>query len=167
MDFTVGDRIMHPTYGVGQITDVEELALIEGFERYYKINILAQSVVVRIPVRKMKDLGVRHVMSEAKMARALEILRATPGRLSEDFKQRQARIQEKLNTGRPSKIAEVIRDLSWRKYDAHLTKADANLLAQGQDLLATEIAVVMETEITEARETINAALRVGMPELVI
>lgn len=160
MEFSIGDQIIHPAYGVGQIVDMEDLELVEGFEHYYVIEILDQGVTVRIPIRKMEDLGVRPVMSKAKLAQILETLSSMPRQLSEDFKTRQARVQEKLKTGRPLKIAEVVRDLSWRKRQAHLTKADANLLAQGQALLVTEMALVNNTEPNEAQETIDAALDV-------
>ncbi len=158
MKFSVGDQIIHPAYGAGKIIGTEDLEIIEGFEHYYVITILDQGVTVRIPIRKMEDLGVRPVMSQAKLAQILETLSSMPRQLSEDFKTRQARIQEKLKTGRPSKIAEVVRDLTWRKREAHLTKADANLLAQGQAFLVTEMALVTNTEPAEAEETINDAL---------
>lgn len=163
MQFSVGDRVIHPTYGAGQITDTEDLELIEGFEHYYVIDILAQNVIVRVPMRKMQDLGVRPIMTEAKMAHMLETLRATPSQLSTDFKERRTRIQEKLNTGRPLKIAEVVRDLTWHKRETHLTKADSDLLAHGQTLLATEVALVTDTEVAQARETIDSALAVSTP----
>ncbi len=35
MEFSVGDTVVHPGHGCGQIVGPERLDLVEGFERYY------------------------------------------------------------------------------------------------------------------------------------
>ena len=58
MQLSVGDKVVYPRHGVGQITGREQLDLVEGFEHYYVIEILGKSLTVRIPVRKMEELGI-------------------------------------------------------------------------------------------------------------
>jgi CarD family transcriptional regulator len=158
MEFSVGEMVVHPRHGFGQVTGLERLDLVEGFERYYVINIPDQGLTVHIPVRKVKELGLRPVMSPAKMARVLKTLRGSPRLLSENYKERQESIRERLETGRPLRVAETVRDLTWHEKRARLTKADLDLLARGRDFLATEIALVTGTEIADARQTIDTAL---------
>jgi RNA polymerase-interacting CarD/CdnL/TRCF family regulator len=97
-------------------------------------------------------------MSRAKVARVLDILCSGPQRLPKDFKERQEIVWEKLKTGRPTATAETVRDLSWRKESAHLTKKDSELLLRGNESLAAELALVLGTEISEAEEWISTAL---------
>jgi CarD family transcriptional regulator len=158
MELSVGDQVVHPKFGAGQITGIEQLELVEGFDNYYVIAIGDRGLVLRVPIRKMEELGVRPVMTPARMDRVLETLRSTPALLSTNFKTRQARLKEKLKTGRPRKIAEVIRDLTWLKRQNHLSPTDTRLLNQGQDVLATEIALVTDTKLMEARQMIDTAL---------
>jgi CarD family transcriptional regulator len=158
MEFSVGDKVVHPRHGFGQITGLERLDLVEGFEHYYVIEVPDQGLTLHVPVRKMEDLGVRPVMSRAKLSRVLETLRGRPCQLSEGYKQRQDRVRERLETGGPLRIAEVVRDLTWHERRAYLTKADSELLARGRDFLAAEIAVVTNTELIEAKQTIDTAL---------
>ncbi len=158
MEFSVGDKVVHPRHGFGQIIRLESLDLVEGFERYYVIEVPDQGLTLHVPVRKMEELGVRPVMSRAKLSRVLETLRGRPHQLSEGYKQRQDRVRERLETGGPLRIAEVVRDLTWHERRAYLTKADSELLARGRDFLAAEIAVVTNTEIVEAKQTIDTAL---------
>jgi len=158
MKFSVGDKVVHPRHGFGQITALERLDLVEGFERYYVITVPDQGLTVRVPVRKMEELGVRPVMSRAKLSRVLETLRDRPRQLSEDYRQRQDWIRERLETGVSLRIAEVVRDLTWHERRGHLTKADSELLTRGRDFLATEIAVVTDAEIPDAKRTIDSAL---------
>jgi CarD family transcriptional regulator len=158
MELSVGDKVVYPRHGVGRITAMESLDLVEGFERYYVIEIPDKSLTVRVPVRKMEELGLRPVMSRAKLAHVLEALRAAPHQLSEDYKKRQAGVRERLETGAPMRIAEVVRDLTWHERRAHLTRADSDLLARGREVLSAEMALVTGTEVAYAKQMIDAAL---------
>ena len=162
MDFSIGDQVVHPKHGAGQITDKEQLQLVEGFENYYVIEIGDKGLVVRVPMRKMEDLGVRPIMAQSKLNRVMDTLRDTPYRLSADFKSRQARAKEKIKTGLPLKIAEVVRDYSWRKHRKSLSATDAQLLNQGLNLLSTEIAMVMNKDPFDAQKTISKTLADAM-----
>jgi RNA polymerase-interacting CarD/CdnL/TRCF family regulator len=97
-------------------------------------------------------------MSRAKLARVMDALRDRPHPLSEDFKERELRIRETLESGRPVRIAEAVRDLTWLKQHGRLTRADTDLLARGRELLAAEIALATGTDILDANRSIDAAL---------
>jgi CarD family transcriptional regulator len=158
MEFSVGDKVVHPRCGFGRVTGLEHLDLVDGFERYYAIEIPDQGLTVRVPVRNAVELGVRPVMTRAKLARVLDMLRGKPRLLSEDYKERQAWIRERLDAGSPLRIAEIVRDLTWHERRAHLTKADSDLLARGRQALSAEMALVTNTDVADARHVIDAAL---------
>ena len=155
---SVGDNVVVPKRGIGQITGLESLDLVEGFERYYVIEIPYDGLTVRIPVRKAAELGIRLVMSRAKLAHVLKELGSCPRPLSKDYRKRQNWVRERLATGAPIRIARIVRDLTWHERRAHLTQSDTDLLARGRDFLSAEIAVVTGTEMVDARQTINDAL---------
>jgi CarD family transcriptional regulator len=161
MEFSVGDKVVHPRCGFGQVVGLERLDLVDGFERYYAIRIPDQGLTVHVPVRKAVELGVRPVMSRAKLARVLDMLRGKPRLLSEDYKERQAWIRERLEAGSPLRIAEIVRDLTWHERRAHLTKADSDLLARGRQFLSAEIALVTNTDVADAKHAIDVALTNG------
>ncbi len=158
MEFSVGDNVVHPKYGAGQITGTEQLELVEGFKNYYVIEIIDKRLLMRVPTRKMEELGVRLAMPRSKLASVLDRLRSMPRQLSTNFKTRHARIQEKLKTGQPLKIAEVIRDLTWFKRWTRLSGTDSSLLDRSRELLTTEIALITGVDAIEARQTISMAL---------
>ena len=164
MDFSVGDKVMHPKVGAGQITGVEHRELVQGFEHYYVIKLLSQNSTLYTPISKMNDLGVRLVMSHNKFRRVVDTLRSTPSLLSKNFKKRQGRVREKIDTGLPIKLAEVVRDLTYLKEHRRLTKVDQDLLSKGRELLATEMALATDTDMVEIHETIDAALSIAVAE---
>lgn len=162
MQLTVGDRVVYPRHGMGRIRRLENMDVVEGFERYYVIDIPDQGLTVHVPVRKVEELGVRPVMSPAKLAQVLDTLCGRPHLLAEDHRKRQEWVREKLETGRPLRIAEIVRDLTWHERRAHLTKADSALLAQGRDILSAEMALVTDTPVADVKRTIDDAMTSAM-----
>lgn len=162
MQCSIGDKVVHPIHGAGQVTGVEHQELVEGFKHYYVIKIAGKGLTVLVPMRKMDELGVRPVVSRAGLARVLDTLGSKPRELPEDYRERQGRIRERLRTGSPIQVAEVVRDLTRYQRLDHLTRADSRLLDRGRELLAAEIALVADTKVTDANEMIDAALTGAM-----
>jgi len=164
MQFAVGDKVVHPRLGAGQITGMKWQELVEGFEHYYVIEIPGRELIVNVPVHKMDELGVRLIMSQARFDRVLDTLRSAPSRLPKNFKSRQDQIQQKIRTGHPIQVAEAVRDLTWHQEIAHSTKKDSDLLTRARQFLAGEMALMTGEEIVDVKETIDAALETAMTQ---
>ena len=162
MQFSVGDKVVHPHHGPGQITGVEHRELLDGKKRYYVIEIPVTELTVYIPRCKVDEVGVRPAMARATVPRVLSKLRSRPHRLSEDFKQRQEAVWDKLRTGRVMQLAEVVRDLTWHEKRDHLTKKDSEFLTLGTERLAAEMALVSGTELSDMEKTIEDTLAASM-----
>jgi CarD family transcriptional regulator len=160
MGFSVGDKILYPNRGAGTIVGREHEELVDGFEDYYVIEIRSQRLILRVPMRMMKELGIRRAVSRRKVPRIWEALRSEPQQLPDDFKERQEQIRERLRTGDFMEIAAAVRDLSFRELQAYLTKADTKLLGQGRELLVDEVALVLDRENAEAEQLLDKALSV-------
>ncbi len=158
MDFAIGQNIVHPAHGPGTIVDIEENELIKGYHRFYVIEFAHSRLTVRLPVERVGEIGVREVMSQARYERVLSTLRALPEQMQSDFKSRRYRVNELLHSGRPREIATAVRDLTWRKFEKHLTKADADQLSKGRQMLAAEVAMSNNKDVNEADRTIREAV---------
>ena len=56
-------------------------------------------------------------------------------------------------------LARVVRDLTWHRERAHLTKTDSDYLKQGRDLLAAEMALVSgDTVYHDVQHTLDDTL---------
>lgn len=158
MQFSIGDKVVHPMHGAGRITGVEHQELVEGFRHYYVLEIAGKGLTVFVPIRKADALGIRPAMSPTELTPVLDTLRSTPDQLPEDHKQRQNGVLEKLKTACPIQVAEAVRDLTSHKRLDHLTRADSQLLSRGRELLAAEVALATDTEVEDANGVIDAAL---------
>jgi CarD family transcriptional regulator len=153
--FTVGDGIVHPGHGAGTIVGLEDIDFVDGFERYYVINILSKDLLVRVPVRMAQELGLRAVSPKANLKVVAAHVLDAPKNLSNDYKVRRAKLEKKLKTGRPLNLAEVIRDLTFRQVVQHLSPTDGRLLDEGRAMLAAEMALVNGIDIEAAQSNID------------
>jgi len=159
MAFSIGDKVMHPRFGGGEITGEEHRELVKGFEHYYVIKMLAARSTAYVPIGQMDQLGVRLVMTWAKLVQVMGILRSVPSALSNDHSERQAEVQVQLGSRLPIPVAQVVRDLSWRRKCKRLTQKDQAFLKHGRELLANEMALATDGDVMKAHEMIDGTLR--------
>jgi len=162
MTFSIGDKVMHPSFGAGQITGEEHRELVNGFKHYYVIEMAGTRATAYVPVHKMDELSVRLAMSPAELIQVLGTLQSVPSMLPNDHKKRQEGVQEKLETGLPVPRAEAVRDLTWHRKRRHLTPKDQTLLNRGRELLANEMAWATDADVMEVHEMIDGTLRTAL-----
>jgi RNA polymerase-interacting CarD/CdnL/TRCF family regulator len=134
------------------------MELVEGFRQYYIIDLPGEKLTVHVPSKMVDELGVRPVVPEGRVDNVLDTLGGTPALLPDDYKDRQCGVREQLATGMTMPIAEAIRDLIGHERRAHLTKVDRDLLAEGREFLAEELALVRDTDVLGALQLIDDAL---------
>jgi len=162
MQFSVGDKVVHPYHGPGRVVSVARRELMDGPKHYYVIDIPGRGLTVHIPVGNAGDLGVRRAMSQSRLPRVLSMLRGRPHLLPADYRERQEQIWTQLKTRQVMQLARVVRDLTWHRKIAHLTKTDSDYLRQGLDLLAAEMALVSGDAVSDASKLIEATMTAAM-----
>jgi RNA polymerase-interacting CarD/CdnL/TRCF family regulator len=163
--YSVGDKVVHPRYGPGQILSIESRDFLDGPKRYYTLLVPDQDLTVYFPVRRTKELGIRPAMSRSRLPEVLDTLGSRPRDLPQDYKERQQHVHERLTTGRVMQVAKVVRDLSWHRHRAHLTRKDTDYLKLGLDLLAAEMALACGDEIPDMNELIESTIDMAMGTL--
>ncbi len=157
-EFTIGQNIVHPAHGAGEIVDIEDMELVSGFKKYYVIEFIGKRLTMRVPMQRVEELGMREVMSQKRFQRVLQVLDNIQGQLPKNFKERRRLVADLINSGLPGKIAEAVRELTWRRKAAHLTKSDMELLNEGRERLIAEIALATDTDLSGARQRIDDVL---------
>jgi CarD family transcriptional regulator len=162
MEFSVGDKVVHPHHGPGWIAGIEHRELLDGTKRYYVIEIPGQGLTVHMPVGMADEVGMRLAMSQTRFPRVLSMLRGKPHLLPVDYKARQEQIGAQLKTRRVMQLARVVRNLTWHRKSAYLTRTDHTLLKQGRDLLAAEMALVSGDDFSVASRLIESTIAGAM-----
>jgi len=161
MQFSIGDNVVHPHYGPGRIASVAQWEVMEGAKSYYVIEISGQGLTVYVPALKADEVGVRPAMSQSRLQQVMRTLRSKPRRLPDDYKERQEQVNAEIKTGHVIQLAKVVRDLTWHRERAHLTKIDSDLLKAGWDLLAAEMALVSGVDISDSSKLIGSTVDIA------
>jgi CarD family transcriptional regulator len=164
VEFSIGDIVVHPSHGAGRILDIEQKELLDGEKRYYVIEIPARELTIYVPRHQIEQAGVRAAIPRGRLPVVLATLSSKPRHLPSDYRERQEVVWEKIRTGRVMQIAEAVRDLTWHKKLWHLTKRDTELLAQGKDRLAAEMALVVDTDVTDMEDAIENTLSAALSD---
>jgi RNA polymerase-interacting CarD/CdnL/TRCF family regulator len=164
MEFSVGDKVVHPQQGPGQITGIESRGPAEEAKSYYVIDIHGPRGTLYVPVQGAGASGIRAAMSPVRLERVLSILGGKPHALPEDHRQRQQLIFAELQAGGVLKLVGVVRDLAGRGARVHLTQKDSEYLKRGRELLATEIALVSGGAVANASKLIDASMAGARPQ---
>jgi CarD family transcriptional regulator len=164
MIFQVGETVVHPNYGAGVITEIKERRSLGAGRRYYSIELLGDpGTTVMVPLGNEESVGLRRPIPKTKLVRLWRILRADPETLPIEHKERYALIQDKLQDGDFFQIAEVVRDLAWRREKRrHLTTVGRRLYETGLGLLASELAGVQGSDLYTAEEQIAQRLEASI-----
>lgn len=109
--FEIGDRVVHPQHGVGQVVRLEDREFERGTSvKYYEIQIPGGSTVW-VPV-DLPNSGLRRLAYKSELVQCREILKSRPLPLTEDGRIRQSVLVEHLKRGTIAAQCEVVRDLA-------------------------------------------------------
>ena len=159
--FHTGDAVVHPNRGVGVVVGIKDRKWQGSRSQYYQIELLGRepNVSLMIPVEEANELGIRRAISPAQLDEVWHVLASQPEELPKNHKTRHKFLKDKLHAGDVFQVAEVLRDLTWRrKEEDHLTTRGKRIYKESMMFLAGEIAAVQEIEIAEAMAQIRARL---------
>lgn len=164
MQFSVGDIVVHPRHGPGRISGIECWNELDEVRQYYVVEVPAQSMTVHVPVDKADEAGMRPAIAASRLPQVLSTLRGEPRLLPEDYRERQEQIDAQVKEGQILELARAVRDLTWHRERAHLTKKDADLLRQVQDLLAAEMALVSGEDLSDSIDLIGSTMEAALTD---
>ncbi len=140
--FKIGDKAVHPSHGVGEVTAIESRDFGGTTGIYYILKILDNGMKVMVPVTAATQVGLRFVMS-AKEADAVFATMAAP-EVAVDLQPWSKRFRaytEMIKSGSPHEIAKVLRDMHRLRFDKDLSFGERRLLDQAKSILVKELAL--------------------------
>ena len=158
MNFHKGDTVMHWTYGIGQIVNLDERALSGLKTIYYVVQV--RDMTVWVPADSKVRSRLRSPTPKPRFRRLLAILSGPSQPLPEDRLERKTRLLDLLQDGRPESLCEVIRDLS--AYQKQLGKPmndnDQIVLKQSRNTLLGEWGFVLSITHAQAEHELYRLL---------
>lgn len=163
MDLRVGGVVAYPPHGVGRIT-AREKRVVLGVQEEVVIVELGNELSVTLPLSRAQE-QLRAPASEADLKKVQKALRENGVVSDEIWSKRVQYAQEKLRSGDPLELAEIVRDGVRREQGktsngtpTKLSTSERALHLKARELLSGEIGVTRGLEPAEAEAWIDEQL---------
>ena len=150
-EYNVGDYVVYPAHGVGQVKAIETQTISGINVDLYTIAFEKDRMRLKIPVMKAKNAGLRKISSLDRMKNAIETLQGKSKVRKTMWSRRAQEYETKINSGDPVAIAEVLRDLKRSNDEAEQSYSERQIYQSALKRLAREMAAV--ESITESKAT--------------
>ncbi|MFQ5924018.1 MAG: CarD family transcriptional regulator, partial [Anaerolineales bacterium] len=147
--FIIGDWIVHPTYGIGQVKRIEKKQIEGKKTRFYRVE--REDTTYWLPTEEIVSSRARRLASRAQFRRAMKLLHKTPLDMDPNYNKRQSRIRKVMSRGSLRGVVRVIRDLWAKQRKKRLSDTEKRALEQFIDNLVEEWSIAEEISTEEAR----------------
>jgi RNA polymerase-interacting CarD/CdnL/TRCF family regulator len=156
MGFHIGEQVIHCTFGLGEITQIEEKTINGQPTRCYVL--LINDMMVWVPVDDPQN-SLRTPTPPDEFMNTLPILTSPTHPLLEDRLLRRNQLMEQLRDGQLASICRVVRDLTQYQRNSKLNDQERSILDRAVRSLLTEWTVSLGLPINKAHEAMQSMLQ--------
>jgi CarD family transcriptional regulator len=153
-----GDTVVHPEHGAAVITDLRERDFLGERKKYFVLRLAYGDLTLMVPVDNTKDVGLRQVVSKQEVKKVLDVLREDESKMATNWSRRFKNNMEKLHSGDPYQVAEVVKNLSIRERSKGLSAGEKRMLAKARQILVSELVFAVGSTEDEAEGMIDRVL---------
>lgn len=158
LTFNAGEYVVYPTHGVGKVSDITKQSIAGTELEMLVVNFDKDKMTLRIPTAKIPNVGLRKISDEKTMEEAFNTLKGKARVRKIMWSRRAQEYENKINSGNPVAIAEVIRDLYRNENIAEQSYSERQIYEQAVDRLASEVSVYSNCSIEDANKKLNDIL---------
>ena len=158
LEFAVGDFVVYPTHGVGQVTGVENFEIAGEDLRLFVISFERERMTLKVPITKVQESGLRKLANRKIIDNALKTLKGRVRVKRTMWSRRAQEYDAKINSGDPIQIAEVVRDLHRNEDQPDQSYSERQMYQAALDRFSRELAAVENTAPEEAVEKLEKIL---------
>lgn len=157
--FKAGEYVVYPAHGVGKLIG-NEFHDNSGHQlELLVINFDKERMTLRLPVAKAKAAGLRPLCTHEDMKKALDTLTVRTKQKRTMWSRRAQEYENKINSGDPCSIAEVIRELYRHQSDTDQSYSERQIYQAAIERLARELAAVEQIDENAAVNKMESILK--------
>lgn len=158
LQFSVGQYVVYPLQGVGIITNIRERT-VRGIQRmYYVIYLDISDMTVSIPIDKIKDAGIRKIVTAASAKKAIDSISSKYEPINVDWKARYQMNVDLVKDGTIESVAKVVQILYHRSKIKELPVQERKLFDVAKRLLIDETSLALKKDKMEIEKLIFSKL---------
>jgi RNA polymerase-interacting CarD/CdnL/TRCF family regulator len=157
MGFHIGDKVIHCTFGLGEITDIEKKTINGHLTNCYVVRFT--DMAVWVPTEDPEQNSLRVPTPPEEFMKTLPILTSPNENLLEDRVLRKNQLMEQLKDGQLSSICRVVRDLTHYQRNSKLNDQEKSILERAVNSLLTEWTLSLGTTQHQAYQAMESMLQ--------
>ena len=164
IDFEIGDNVVYPHHGAGQVVKKEEKNILGEVREYLTIKILHNDMTVMVPCENAGKAGLRRVIDEETVKKVLGVLTDDVSEMPKNWNRRFKHNRDKIKTGEITELAEVVRNLAIREHEKGLSTGEKQMYTRAKKILASELMYALEKDEEEAEMYLDDLLTTSAAE---
>ncbi len=158
LGFAAGDLVVYPTHGVGKILGIETQEIAGYTLSVFVVHFDKDRMTLRVPLAKAKGSGLRRLSTRKEMDAALAKLKGRSRAKRTMWSRRAQEYEQKINSGDPASIAEVVRDLYRNVGQPEQSYSERQIYQAALDRLVREFAAVEKIDENTAAKRLEQML---------
>jgi CarD family transcriptional regulator len=158
-NFVEGDYVVYPTHGVGKVERIATEEIAGHKLDLIHITFEENRMTLRVPVSKARTAGLRKLATRKVFDEALALLKGRARIKRTMWSRRAQEYEQKINSGDPMQIAEVVRDLHRNAGQPDQSFSERQIYEAAMDRLAAELAALDKTDKTAAANKLAEYLK--------
>ena len=155
--FNIGDKIVYPMHGAGEITDIEEKDILGEKQAYYILKMPGE-VKVMVPIDKAEQVGVRNIIDKTSADKVFNLLSQDETEMDKNWNKRYRDNMDKLKSGDIYEIADVVRNLSFKQKEKGLSTGEKKMLVNAKQILVSELVLAEQSNKDEMEELVESKI---------
>ena len=157
-EFNIGEVVVYPKHGVGEIMSIETMEISSIKTKFYIVKMEQAKLTIRVPLDKQEEVGLRKISSKKIIEEVFSVLNLKPKIRRIMWSRRAQEYEAKIFSGDPVKIGEVVRDLFRKNSQPEQSYSERQMFQVALERLAREVAAVEKTDYFQATEKIETTL---------
>ena len=158
IDFAVGDSVVYPHHGAGQVVRKELKDVLGERREYLTIKILHNDMTVMVPTENAARAGLRRVIDEDTVKKVLAVLQDECSEMPKNWNRRFKHNRDKIKTGDVYELAEVVRNLAIRESKKGLSTGEKQMFTRARKILASELMYALEMTAEQVEDHLDSLL---------
>jgi RNA polymerase-interacting CarD/CdnL/TRCF family regulator len=156
MSFHVGDKVIHWTYGLGEIVHIEEKTILGRNTNCYVFR--TPDLMIWIPINDLQQRSLRLPTPPEEFVKLYDILTSPGEKLLEDRALRKDQLMARMKDGQLASICRVVRDLTHFKRVSKLNDQEKSILERAMNSLLTEWTYSLGMPLSQAHQAMTNLL---------
>ena len=160
----IGDKVVYPMHGAGEITGIEENEVGGEVNSYYVFRLPMGNMKLMLPVDKVEEAGLRELITPAQVDEVVEVLKSETEQLQGSWNKRFHMNLERLKSGNILDAAAIARNLSRQNNKKKISSGERRLLDLSRQILISELVYVCNKTPEEITAWIDELIDIPVSE---